>query len=196
MRFGEPHYLWLLATAPVVAVLLLIAWRRRERDLARWCAPGLWDRLIPGRRRHPGWWRILLLSLGVLALALTAARPQLGSRILSVERKGIDLMIALDLSESMLAGDLAPDRLTRARQEVESLIDRLRGDRVGLVVFSGEAFVQCPLTLDYAAARMFLRLMNTELIRHRRSDPHGDPSVRFRGAEVQGPRPHHRRRRP
>jgi Ca-activated chloride channel family protein len=164
MRFGEPQWLGLALAAPMLAALLLWVWRRRERDLRRWCAPPLWARLLPERSRRAGLWRIGLLFLAVLYLALTAARPQLGSRILSVERKGIDLVIALDLSESMLAADLAPDRLTRARQEVQSLIDRLRGDRVALVAFAGEAFVQCPLTLDYAAARMFLRLMNTDLI--------------------------------
>ncbi len=164
MRFGEPHWLWLALIAPILAVGLVLALRQRERALAAWCDPALWPRLVGDRDRRVGWWRIALLTLGVIFLALTAARPQLGSRVLAVERKGIDLVIALDLSESMLAEDLKPNRLQRARQEVLALIDRLRGDRVGLVAFAGDAFVQCPLTLDYAAARMFLRLMDTELI--------------------------------
>jgi Ca-activated chloride channel family protein len=164
MRFGEPQWLWLLLLLPALAVLTIWAARRRERDLARWCHPALWARLIPDRDRWSFFWRGGLVLLAAFSLALMAARPQLGSRILSVKRKGIDVMIALDTSESMLAEDLAPNRITRARQAVQSLIDRLRGDRVGLIAFSGEAFVECPLTLDYSAARMFLRFMDTDLI--------------------------------
>jgi Ca-activated chloride channel homolog len=164
MRFGEAYWLWLLLLAPALAVLLLWAIRRRRRDLARWCHPDLWARMVPDRNPAALWWKGWLFILGVCCLVLMAARPQLGSRILSVQRKGIDVIIALDTSESMLAEDLAPNRITRARQEIQSLIERLRGDRVGLVAFSGQAFVQCPLTLDYAAARMFLRFMDTNLI--------------------------------
>lgn len=164
MRFGEPQWLWLGLLAPALALFLFWAIRRRERDLARWCHPALWNRMVPDRSGAAAWIKGSLLLLAVLFLALMAARPQLGSRMLAVERKGIDVIIALDTSESMLAEDLPPNRITRARQEIQSLVERLRGDRVGLVAFSGEAFVQCPLTLDYAAARMFLRFMDTDLI--------------------------------
>ncbi len=164
MRFGEAHWLWLLLAAPALAGFLIWALRRRERDLARWCHPGLWHRLFPERNRFAPWWKGGLVVLAVFFLVLMAARPQLGSRILSVQRKGVDVMVALDCSKSMEAEDLPPDRITRARQEIETLISHLRGDRIGLVAFAGEAFVQCPLTLDYAAARMFLRYLNTDLI--------------------------------
>ena len=164
MRFGEPHWLWLLALLPLLAVGLILALRRRERALRAWCDEGLLVRMVPDRSSQAPWLRGGLVVLATAFLVLAAARPQVGSRVLAVERKGIDLMVALDLSESMRAEDLRPDRLTRAKQGVESLFDRLRGDRVGLVGFAGDAFVQCPLTLDYAAARMFLRLMTPEMI--------------------------------
>lgn len=164
MRFGESHWLWLLVLLPFLAVGLALALRRRERALRVWCDAGLLARMVPGRAPRMPWLRAGLVVLSAAFLVLTAARPQMGSRVLAVERKGIDLVVALDLSESMRAEDLRPDRLTRARQGVESLFDRLRGDRVGLVGFAGDAFVQCPLTLDYAAARMFLRLMTPEMI--------------------------------
>lgn len=164
MRFGEAHWLLLLWVVPVLAFLLIWAFRRRDRDLARWCQPGLWSRMIPARNTWASYWKGGLLLLAVLFLVLTAARPQIGSRILTVKRKGIDVIVALDTSESMLAEDLKPNRITRARQEIQALIDRLRGDRIGLVAFSGDAFVQCPVTMDYAAARMFLRYMDTNLV--------------------------------
>ena len=164
MRFGEPHWLWLLALLPLLAVGLILALRRRDRALRAWCDEGLLVRMVPDRTPRALWLRAGLVVLAAAFLVLAAARPQVGSRVLSVERKGIDLMVALDLSESMRAEDLRPDRLTRAKQGVESLLDRLRGDRIGLVGFAGDAFVQCPLTLDYAAARMFLRLMSPEMI--------------------------------
>jgi len=164
MRFAEPTWLYVLALVPVLALFLAWRLRRRERDLARWCTPNLWDRLLADRNPWIHWWKSGLIVLAVFFLVLTAARPQLGSRMLSVERRGVDIMIALDTSDSMLAEDLAPNRITRARQEIQALLDRLQGDRVGLVAFAGEAFVQCPLTLDYAAARMFLRFMDSNLI--------------------------------
>lgn len=164
MRFGAPHWLQLLWLLPLLGILVVWGLRRRERDLARWCPPSLWNRMTPTRRRWSGQARLGLLLFAALFLVLAAARPQVGSRVLAVKRSGIDVMVALDLSESMLAEDLAPNRITRARQEIQSLVDRLRGDRIGLVAFAGDAFVQCPLTLDYASARMFLRFMDTDLV--------------------------------
>lgn len=164
MRFGEPFWLWMLWLAPALLVFGIWAWRRADRDLARFCDPSLWPRLFPDRSTSARRWKLGVLGAAMLFLLVMAARPQIGSRILSVKRQGIDLLVALDVSESMLAEDLKPNRITRARQEIQTLIDRLRGDRVGLIAFAGEAFAQCPLTLDYGAARMFLRYLDTDLI--------------------------------
>jgi Ca-activated chloride channel family protein len=105
---------------------------------------------------------LVLASFLVLILAL--ARPQFGTRVETVKREGHDIFVALDVSTSMLAEDVSPNRIAKARLEVSSLIDRLQGDRIGLIAFAGEAFVQCPLTLDYAAAKLFLSVMDTDLI--------------------------------
>ena len=105
---------------------------------------------------------IVLVSLSLLLLAL--ARPQFGTRIEIVKREGQDIFVALDVSLSMLAEDIRPSRLEKAKREVAQLIDRLEGDRIGLIAFAGEAFVQCPLTLDYGAARLFLSAMDPGLI--------------------------------
>lgn len=163
MRFAEEHWLWLLLALPLVAALWLWSERQRRAALARWVHPSLWPRLVPGYAPR-SIFRSTLTLLALASLIIAAARPQMGSRILATARKGVDVVVALDVSESMNAEDLPPNRLTRARQSVHSLMDRLRGDRIGLVAFAGEAFVQCPLTLDYAAARMFLRYLDTDLI--------------------------------
>jgi len=113
------------------------------------------------RRRRT--WKTIYLLLALLTTVLALARPQYGRKLRMVQRKGIDIVIALDTSDSMLAEDIKPNRLERAKQEISSLIDRLRGDRVALVAFAGEAFVQCPLTSDYGAAKMFLDIIDQSI---------------------------------
>ncbi len=164
MRFGAPLWLHLLWLVPILFAILLWRIRRTEAQLGAWCDRGLWTRMVPERRGWAPYVKGVLLLLALTLLIVAAARPQIGSKVVAVERSGIDVMVALDVSESMLAEDLKPNRITRAKQEIGSLIERLRGDRIGLIAFSGDAFVQCPLTLDYAAARMFLRFMDTGLV--------------------------------
>jgi Ca-activated chloride channel family protein len=101
-------------------------------------------------------WKHALVALAALFAVLAAARPQWGKKMELVRREGLDLIVAMDVSASMLAADMPPSRLAKAKSEVAGLMDLLKGDRIGLVVFSGDAYVQCPLTLDYAAAKMFL----------------------------------------
>ncbi len=164
MRFAHPQLLWLLLV--LVPLGLCVAYRlragRRALDdaLSARMAQRLTAHLAPGRRT----WRLALLLMALVALVLGAARPQRGAQYVTAKRTGRDLVIALDVSESMLAEDLKPNRLARARQEIAAILDHLRGDRIGLVAFAGAAFVQCPLTLDYSAARMFLDFMGPELI--------------------------------
>jgi Ca-activated chloride channel family protein len=105
-----------------------------------------------------------MISSGLFLLLLALARPQFGTRVETVKREGQDIFVALDVSLSMLAEDIRPNRLEKAKREISQLIDRLAGDRIGLIAFAGEAFVQCPLTLDYGASRLFLSAMDPELI--------------------------------
>jgi Ca-activated chloride channel family protein len=109
-------------------------------------------------------WKRILLIFAVLFLVLAMARPQFGTKLRTVKREGQDIVIAIDVSKSMLAEDIQPNRLEKAKHEVSTLIDKLEGDRVGLIAFAGRAFVQSPLTLDYGAAKMFLESMNPDLI--------------------------------
>jgi len=111
--------------------------------------------------------QVLKISLIIISLAfmiLSIARPQIGTKLEEVKRKGVDIMIALDVSTSMKAEDIKPNRLEKAKHEIENFINKLQGDRVGLIAFAGVSFVQCPLTLDYGAAKMFLNVMDVDLI--------------------------------
>ncbi len=121
-------------------------------------------KMMPGFQKSRVIWKSVLFILGYIFLILAMADPQIGTRLEEVKRKGVDIMIALDVSLSMHAEDVAPNRLEKAKHEVSGLIDILQGDRVGLIAFAGMAHVQCPLTLDYAAAKIFLRDMDTDLI--------------------------------
>ncbi|MBW2352489.1 MAG: VWA domain-containing protein [Deltaproteobacteria bacterium] len=155
------HFLWLV---PLTALFFIIGGRQRARAMERFAHAGLLDRLTVGRRGERGVTRHVLL-LSALALMLFAlAGPRWGSHYQEVAQKGIDIMIVVDVSPSMLVSDVKPDRLERARREISDLIQVLQGDRAGLVVFSGKAFTQCPLTLDYGGLSMFLNALGPDLI--------------------------------
>ncbi len=163
MQFTNPFFLYLtLALAPLLAGGILLARWRRARDLRAFAAPGLARRLAahlsPGRSalKTLAWWA------GLVLLGLALAGPQWGSRMVEVRRRGLDVLIALDVSRSMLAEDVKPNRLQRAQQELTALIDRLDGDRIGILAFAGNAQVACPLTTDHSAAKMFLSDLGPE----------------------------------
>jgi Ca-activated chloride channel family protein len=162
--FGEPRALLLLLLLPPLALLLVLVRARRRRLLSRFGREDLVARLMkaPGAGR----WALrvaLILTAGGF-LILTLARPRWGEKLEEVHRQGVDVMVALDVSASMLAEDVKPSRLIRAREEVASLIDSLGGDRVGLVAFAGDSYVACPLTLDYSAAKIFLDVLDPSMI--------------------------------
>ena len=163
MAWLHPEYLWTLAAVPLVIVLFLwAAWQRRKAS-QRFGEASLVRRLAavsPRRRR----WKASLVVLGVMLMGVTLAGPQYGTKLREVEREGIDLIIALDVSLSMQAEDVAPNRLDRAKNEIKKLLNDLRGDRVGLVIFAGDAFIQCPLTTDYGAVRLFLDVADPSLL--------------------------------
>ena len=156
MTFGAPQFLILLAALPALALFLWWAWRRRNAALRRIGDESLFDRLGLAAGRGTRGIRLFLWFLGVALLIFSLARPQWGSDIEIVEQGGVQVMVALDISRSMLAQDLKPTRLDRAKLEISDLISRLEGDEVGIVLFSGASFIQFPLTSDYATARTFL----------------------------------------
>ena len=164
MRFAAAGYLWLLAGLPVLAGLLALSFRLRSRALEAVGDPGLIRRLTTSASLEKRIIKASLLVLSALFLILALARPQWGSRLETVSRRGVDVIVAVDTSQSMLAEDVKPNRLAQARGAVASLIDALQGDRIGIVAFAGAAYVACPLTLDHTAASIFLDVLDTDLI--------------------------------
>lgn len=164
MRFCSPQYFWLMLLIPVLIGFFIWAYQQKQSALARFASMNLIKRLTPdsGLDRRIQRWMLFLLFYFFLVFAL--ARPQFGVKTEMIERRGVDVMIALDISRSMLAEDIAPSRIERAKHEITKFIRLLKGDRIGLIVFAGESFVQCPLTLDYGAAKMFLDVVTTEWI--------------------------------
>lgn len=163
-RFGLPSALWLLLLVPAYALVVWVAGRRRKRLLSTFAESHLIHRLRASVRTGARRWKEALILVGLGLLAAAMARPQFGTRVETVTREGQDVMVVLDVSRSMTAEDLDPNRLSRAKIEVGRLIQRLQGDRIGLVAFAGDAFVQSPLTTDYGAAMMFLNAMDTDMI--------------------------------
>ena len=160
MRFADPGNFVLLALVALLALFAGFALARKKRLLARFADIPLVMRNAPyiSFARQAGKAALLLLGMAFLTLALT--RLQFGTHLEMLKREGIDLVVALDVSNSMLARDMAPNRLEKAKQELQGIIGRLKGDRIGLVAFAGEAYIQCPLTLDYTAAEFLLGAMD------------------------------------
>ncbi len=163
-RFGESDLVFAYLLVPALIALYWWAAVQKRRDLARFGDQQLLDRLTATVSRRGQAAKTVLLVVAVALLVTALARPQFGSRVETVSREGRDIVIALDLSASMRAQDISPTRLAKAKFAIADVIDRLEGDRVGLVAFAGEAFVQCPLTLDYGAANLFLNAMDPDMM--------------------------------
>jgi Ca-activated chloride channel homolog len=164
MQFATPDAFYLLLLLP--ALVLFFGWtrRRKARAVRSLGESGLVARLSMGVSRARDGWKSSLFVVGVFFLVLALARPQWGQGTEEMVAKGVDVFIVLDTSFSMDATDVAPSRMERARYIASELIDKLHGNRVGLIVFSGAAFVQCPLTLDYGAAKIFLDTVTTGVV--------------------------------
>lgn len=163
-RFAEPDFLYGLMAIPLFIIIYLVMVYRKRVAIRRFGEVGLVMKLIPDISTNRVLVKFLLLMIAYALLVFAVANPQIGSRVETVERRGIDLVIAIDVSESMLAQDIKPDRLQRARQAVSRLVDELRNDRIGIVVFAGRAYVQSPITTDYAAVKMFLANISTQSV--------------------------------
>jgi Ca-activated chloride channel homolog len=159
-RFANPEFLYALYLLPVMAAVYWLISRSARKDINRFAGDTMQRILIPSFSRLKGYFKfaVILIALGLLIIA--AANPQVGSRIQEVKQTGIDVFILLDVSLSMKAEDIKPNRLERAKMQISNLINKLRGDRIGLIVFSGEAYVQIPLTTDYSAANLFLNAVD------------------------------------
>lgn len=163
-RFENPDFLWLLLLVPLLILFWIGNWRTSIRKIRLAGNKKLLSGLMPESSRL----RInikffIQLTAFILTIGL-AARPQFGSKLEEVKRKGVEIIIALDVSNSMLAEDIQPNRLERAKQSISRLVDELENDRIGLIVFAGDAYTQIPVTTDYISARMFLSSINPGIV--------------------------------
>ncbi|PSK95085.1 VWA domain-containing protein [Taibaiella chishuiensis] len=163
-RFQHIEYLWLLLLVPLVVVVYIAYLQWRSSRIKRLGDPALVKNLLSGRINGRITTKFVLVTLALLSAILGLANLQMGAQTEKAERKGVDVFFALDVSKSMLARDIQPDRLSRAKMLIAGMMDKMKNDRVGLVVFAGKAYLQVPLTIDYSAARMLLETVKPDLI--------------------------------
>ncbi len=164
IHWGRPEWLWLLAAWAVAGWAAFALLRRRSRRLAELADPALWPQLLPARDERRLRRKLALWVLAGALVAASLARPQWGTRWEEVRRRGLQIVVALDTSNSMLAVDLKPTRLQQAKWGVRDLVARLKGDRIALLAFAGASFLQCPMTIDYAAFLMTLEDLGAGII--------------------------------
>jgi Ca-activated chloride channel homolog len=163
-RFANPVFLYLLLLLPVIILLYIINEIRKRKALKRLGDVNLVSALVPEMSRIRPALKFLLLLVAFTSGIIMLSRPQFGSKIEDVKKQGVEVIIALDVSNSMLAEDIQPDRLTRAKQAISRLVDDLDNDKIGLIVFAGDAYTQIPLTTDYVSAKMFLSTINPNMV--------------------------------
>ena len=163
-RFEEPIYLYLLAVIPVLALVRWLLERKQHKRLRKFGDPELLSQLMPDVSRWRPAAKFWTLEAALALLIVMIARPQMGTRISHDKRTGIETIIAMDISNSMLAEDVVPSRLDRTKMMVENLVDNFTDDKIGLIVFAGDAFVQLPITSDYVSAKMFLSDIHPSLM--------------------------------
>lgn len=164
LKFEDPTYFWLLWIIPLLAVVRIgVLWRRRKR-LQKIGDAALLKQLMPDVSKARREWKFGLLMAAIALMVVMLARPQMGSKVSNDKRNGIETIIAIDISNSMLARDVVPSRLDKSKMLVENLVDNFTNDKIGLVVFAGDAFVQLPITSDYVSAKMFLQSIAPSLI--------------------------------
>ena len=164
LRFEDPIYLWMLLIIPILVLVRFIVWQKRKRNLRKFGDPSLLKEMMPDVSKYRPTIKFCLLFSVITILIFMIARPQVGSKISHEKREGIEVLIALDISNSMLAQDVIPSRLEKSKLLIEDLVYHFTNDKVGLVVFAGDAFVQLPITNDYVSAKMFLQNINPSLI--------------------------------
>ena len=164
INFANAQYLLLLLLIPFFFVIQALVLKLRRRRIRKFGDETLVGQIMPSYSRAKVWVRLSFYSLGFLFFVIGLSRPQIGAKLKEHETKGAEIMIVLDVSNSMLAEDYSPNRLERAKLAISRLVDKLRDDRIGLIVFAGNSFVQLPITTDYVSAKMFLGSITNESV--------------------------------
>lgn len=163
-RFEEPIYLYLFLLLPCLIVIYIYSNYRRRVAIQKFGDPELMAQLMPDVSQYRPGVKFTLLCLSVILFVFLLARPQFGSKLETIKRQGIEVIIALDISNSMLAQDVEPNRLEKAKRLVSQLVDKLQNDKIGMIVFAGDAFIQLPITSDFISAKIFLESITPSLI--------------------------------
>ena len=160
----EEKFFWLLLIIPALIVLFsgLLIWRRSKQN--QFASPEMLEQLTPDKSVFKSWLKFSLLLLALACLVLALVNPKIGTKMETVTREGVDIVFAIDVSKSMEAEDVAPNRLEKSKQLVTQIINNLASDRIGIIAYAGSAFPQLPITTDYASAKMFLQAMNTDMV--------------------------------
>ena len=158
------QYIYLLCIVPLlwVTYALLVRWKRKTQN--SFARPELLELLSPNRSKFKPTFKIILLSLSIVSLVLGLMNPKIGTQLETVKREGVDIVFAMDVSRSMLAEDIAPNRIEKSKRLVSAIINQLASDRVGIIAYAAQAVPQLPITTDYAAAKMFLQALNTDML--------------------------------
>ena len=164
LQLAQPDYLWLLSLIPLMVLIYLLHLRKKKKALMRFGNVNTMASLMPYVSKRRGWVKLILLCLALFFLAVGLSRPQIGASVREVKSRGVEVIIALDVSNSMLAQDFKPNRLDRAKLAISRLVDKLKNDRIGLIVFAGDAYTQLPITADYISAKIFLSSISPEIV--------------------------------
>ncbi|MBT3384776.1 MAG: VWA domain-containing protein [Prolixibacteraceae bacterium] len=163
-RFGNIEYLWGLIIIPLLTFFFIWSRIARKRALSKFGQENILKELMPFSSKNRPRFKFFILMLALAFFIAGIARPQFGSKLKKVKREGVELIIALDVSNSMMAEDIQPNRLERAKRAISRLVDRLKNDKIGLIIFAGDAYTQLPITSDYNSAKLFLNSVNTQIV--------------------------------
>lgn len=164
IQLDEKSYLYLLSIIPVMVVIFVLLQFWKKRTQRKFADLTLLKRLTPDRSNFKSSLKLIFILLGIASLTMALVNPKIGTKLETVKREGVDIVFAVDVSKSMLAEDIAPNRLEKAKRLVSEIINQLASDRIGIIAYAGQAFPQLPITTDYGAAKMFLQNMNTDML--------------------------------
>lgn len=163
-KLEEPIYFYFFAVLPVLVVLFFYVYWWKKRTQKKFAAHGLLSKLAPNYSFFKSFLKLIVLSIGISFLIISLVNPKMGTKLKTVKREGVDIVFALDVSKSMLAEDIAPNRLEKSKQIISKTIEKLGSDRVGVIVYAGNAYPLLPITTDHAASKMFLQNANPDMV--------------------------------
>jgi len=163
-KLEEPIYFYLFAIIPVIVVIFLLVMWWKKRTQKKFASAGLLEKLAPNTSTFKSVLKLIIFLIGISFLIVSLVNPKMGTKLKTVKREGVDVVFALDVSKSMLAEDIAPNRLDKAKQIINKIIDKLGSDRIGIIIYAGNAYPLLPITTDHGAARMFLQNANPDMV--------------------------------